>query len=331
MDKGFEDLIKNMQYIHKLRRPTVIDALALQAMKANTLVEKLDYRPNNLHSTFISSVFNDIHKMSLKLSPIITKEGFIPKSIIDNLILSHKHQRIFDNQYQIFKKFEGLASIVEQQAKWKQLHSINTAFNTLVSSLALNLDEESEELQTIDELTQSALQLASGTLSTEELNAIRSLVNTHTNSTTVNVDRQISVASLIVAFLSLVFAALSYIQSLSPLNQSNTISQIDYSNFKADVLSSYDKAISQNGIRKQVNTDVPLYAKETIKSTKICTITKGTIVTVVNFNENWAYVTYENIDGELPIVCGWISTKFFCKNVLSNSFRERQRKNAVGR
>lgn len=53
---------------------------------------------------------------------------------------------------------------------------------------------------------------------------------------------------------------------------------------------------------------------------------KGTLVTILNIEADWAYVTYVNEEEGLP-VCGWISTKYFEKKVFSKSLQERRKKN----
>lgn len=239
--------------------------------------------------------------------------------------------RIFSTQDHLTTQFSGIAGVAMSRSVINQLFSASTMYNRVSASVALNaaavhaedtLDIVEEIANRVNEATTEIYE--KGYFTADDLIEIKDNILDYLRSRTKE-DWQWFIGIVLTIFLGLLPYFISANTS-TVAQPANVATHEDIRNFREEIIAFYKEETSQNGINKKLAADVVLRVKPDKKSSVIKTIEKGTVVTVLNVAADWAYVSYiDSIDG-MP-ACGWISTRFFCKQVFSKSFKERVKNN----
>lgn len=254
-------------------------------------------------------------------------------SIAHQILGNNKIQQLIASQKSITDSLAYLQRVDESQQRFYQLASIGSFFNTVTAAAALRyaaMDAE-EELDLVEELTERFADATKeiyqkGFITTDDLRVISDKIIAFVRS--LKREDWYAIIQIVLAVYSIwLTLTLSPNTTTQSQSQDSNIATIeDLNRFRHEIFTYYGESVVEQGIQKKVSSSLQVRAKPTPKGNQICVVPKGTIVTVLNIESDWAYVTYVDENMGLP-VCGWISTKYFAKNVFSKTFQERRKSN----
>ena len=318
----FDNLVKQLNYQNRL--PSILQYHTKISAMFNAV--KLMDRHSSLFQFDLASKIQNSMSKHVAYSAVAEKLNVFKPSHF-RATYNEQLERILTIQEKFSKTQTALTYIARTQTLACQLASSSNMYELLVSNVAFNaavVDDE-ETLNFVEEVANS-VQTATeqmyekGYVTKEDLIAIKDNILDYLRSASKE-DWQWFMGIIITIFIG--FLPFYVTSNSESAKQINVATKDDIARYKDEIISHYFEVSKQKGIDKKLCANVVLRVKPYKKSHAIRNVAKGTVVTVLNISADWAYISYIDDTEGLP-VCGWISTRFFCKPYFSKSFISRK-------
>lgn len=329
---------KSFEAASKLSRVSVFSEHFYNDFKNYTALSELLGHSNIVNtnpSKFLSyslgiSFEKDLRKQSL-LTATLGWSAFVNRSsskyLTENIFQNDKLGNILANQNAFSERLLGLSKAMSSAASSYHLWSLGAAYNSIAAKIAIGTAaiDASDKLSWIEDITNQVSDATAelyekGYITKDDLVRIKERFIDYLRSMS-RQDWQWLISIIITVLVGLLPF---YISQTSTYEQNESAATLqDFEEFKDDFLSYYGSTVYQNGINKRLASDINLRVAPNAKAYSIKKIKRGSVVTVLDVNGDWAYISYMDIEENLP-ACGWISTKYFTKKTFSKNFQKRR-------
>lgn len=263
------------------------------------------------------------------------------KYLVDNIAQSERLRTVIDTQLSFSKQYLGMAKLNSSWSTYHQLNSLHKFYNSFTAGVAVKAAaiEAEEDLELIEEITEQVAELTSGIsergyITRNDIGLIQK-ISKYIGSIE-KADWQWLINLIIPSLLSLWAIEIGYKalnqsnnNSPSPLHQENLdkATQQDLLGLRDTLTLCYNSTKRPLGFEKELICDVQLKVEPNKNAYTIKTVEKGTVVTVWDVNGNWVYVSYADLQTNLPST-GWISSSYFRKGLFSSKTKEKRKSTA---
>lgn len=249
------------------------------------------------------------------------------KYLIENIANSHHLKGIFYTQNTLSHHLSNISKNTWSHPHLKSIMGLVAVYNSVTTAVSVNAAafKAIDELSTIEEVTARVKDTATeiyekGYITKADIIQIKTEILDFLRKESKNQTRFSIFGIALTVFLFVLPYLINQNDSLRT-SHDNLATKEDIESLREDIRH-YQREATKRGVEKKLAADVNLRVNPTKKAYSICIVRKGTIITVLDITKDWAYISYTDFeDGFMKH--GWISTKYFCKNTFSETFKER--------